>query len=60
MKRIQYVVTIDFDDPNEGADAEAELLDAIADIGCYHRVKIEAAYDRTVEITEPQPRCPCD
>ena len=50
--------TIDFDDPDEGADAEAELLDAVADIGCYHRVKIEASYDRTVEINEPRELCP--
>jgi hypothetical protein len=53
MKRAQYIVTIDFADDDEGAAAEAELLDTVAVLGALFMVRAEAAYDRTVEISEP-------
>jgi len=57
MKRICYVVTIDFADETEGAEAECDLLNAVADIGDRYAVKAEANYDRTIEISDL--RAPC-
>jgi hypothetical protein len=50
VKRIVYIVSIDFSDEAEGAAAEAELLDAVAVLGALYLVRTEANYDRTIEI----------
>lgn len=52
MKRIQYIVTIDFANDDEGAAAEVELLDAVAVLPALFMVRAEANYDRTVEIND--------
>jgi hypothetical protein len=56
MKRAQYIVTIDFADDDEGAAAEAELLDTVAVLGALFMVRAEAAYGTAASLGVCTPR----
>ncbi|MBV8845299.1 MAG: hypothetical protein JO307_21030 [Bryobacterales bacterium] len=62
-RQARYIISINFDDPCEEADAYGDLVMAAHTISRNYRVTIDFAYDKTVEISEPQAphsHCPRD
>lgn len=50
MKRREYIVTIDFENDNEGAAAADSLADAVAVLGVEFMVRATVVYDKTVDV----------